>query len=200
MQGYILVMLSYATSLIKCLFVAHWCKHRFARTFTLSRLSAIGFTKIVFQQNHFSRSYSRRMIILGTIPYTLLPKVVFWRRCHRQMQERYKVARVKTDSQFGRTSYLRPKGDKSSEMFGEHSKLDRRERGSKKGSKNIEIYLVRRTAKAGRKISGQTGVAMFTSATYVWTFIWRCLNEMWHQHQIHPWIDNKLTMNWRKLS
>ena len=28
-----------------------------------------------------------------------------------------------------------------------------------KGSKNIEIYLVRRTAKAGRKISGQTGVA-----------------------------------------
>ena len=60
------------------------------------------------------------------------------------------------------------------------------ERGSKKGSKNIEIYLVRRTAKAGRKISGQTGVAMFTSATYVWTFIWRCLNEMWQQHQIQP--------------
>ena len=64
-----------------------------------------------------------------------------------------------------------------------------------KGSKNIEIYLVRRTAKAGRKISGQTGVAMFTSATYVWTFIWRCLNEMWQQHQIYPWIDN----NWRLI-
>ena len=70
-------------------------------------------------------------------------------------------------------------------MFEEHSKLDRRERGSKKGSKNIEIYLVQRTAKAGRKISGQTGVAMFTSVTYVWTFIWRCLNVVWHQHQIY---------------
>ena len=44
---------------------------------------------------------------------------------------------------------------------------------------------MRRTAKAGRKISGQTGVAMFTSATYVWTFIWRCLNKMWQQHQIY---------------
>ena len=87
----------------------------------------------------------------------------------KQMQKRYEVARVKTDGQFG-----------------EHHKIDRRERGSKKGSKNIEIYLVQRTAKAGRKISGQTGVAMFTSATYVWTFIWRCLNEMWHQHQIYP--------------
>ena len=123
--------------LIKCLFVAHWCKLRFARTSTLSHLSAIGFTKIVFQQNHFSRSYSHRMIILGTIPCPLLPKAVFWRRCQRQMQERYKVARVKTDSQFGRTSYLRPKGDKSSEMFKEHSKLDRREINSMKGSENI---------------------------------------------------------------
>ena len=120
---------------------------------------------------------------------------MFWRRCHRQMQERYEVARVKTDGQFGRTSHLRPKGDKFGEWFEEHYKFDRRERSSMKGSKNIEIYLVRRTAKAGRKISGQTGVAMFTSATYVWTFIWRCLNEMWHQHQIYPWIDN----NWRLI-
>ena len=82
-----------------------------------------------------------------------------------------------------------PKGDKYGEWFEEHYKFDRRERSSMKGSKNIEIYLVQRTAKAGRKISGQTGVAMFTSATYVWTFIWRCLNEMWQQHQIYSWID-----------
>jgi hypothetical protein len=111
------------------------------------------------------------------------------------MQERYEVARVKTVGQFGRTSYLLPKGDKSSEMFEKHSKLDRRERSSMKGSKNIEIYLVQRTAKAGRKISGQTGVAMFTSATYVWTFIWRCLNEMWHQHQIYPIPISSLFLN-----
>ena len=31
-------------------------------------------------------------------------QAVFWRRCHRQMQERYEVARVKTNGQFGRTS------------------------------------------------------------------------------------------------
>ena len=31
-------------------------------------LFAIEFTKIVFQQNYFSWSYSHRMIILGTIP------------------------------------------------------------------------------------------------------------------------------------
>ena len=108
-----------STSLIKCLFVAHWCKHRFALTSTLSRLFAIGFTKIVFQQNRFSWSYSYRIIILGTIPYSLLPKAVFWRSCQRQLQERYEVARVKTDT------------------------LDRRERGSMNSSKNIEIYLVR---------------------------------------------------------
>ena len=53
------------------------------------------------------------------------------------MQERYEVARVKTDGQFGRTSYVRPKGDKSREMFKEHSKLDRREINSMKGSENI---------------------------------------------------------------
>ena len=106
-------------------------------------LFAIEFTKIVFQQNHFSRSYSHRMIILGTIPCPFPARGRVLTQLRRQMQERYKVARVKTDSQFGRTSYLRPKGDKSIEMFGEHSKLDRRERGSKKGSKNIEIYLVR---------------------------------------------------------
>ena len=40
----------------------------------------------------------------------------------RQMQERYEVARVKTDGQFGRTSYLRPKEDKSIEKFEEHLK------------------------------------------------------------------------------
>ena len=59
------------------------------------------------------------------------------------MHERYEAARVKTDSQFGRTSYLRPKGDKSSEMFKEHSKLDRREINSVNSSENIENYLVR---------------------------------------------------------
>ena len=64
-----------------------------------------------------------------------------------------------------------------------------------KGSKNIEIYLVQRTAKAGRKISGQTGVAMFTSATYVWTFIWRCLNVVWHQHQIYTIPISSLFLN-----
>ena len=58
-----------------------------------------------------------------------------------------------------------------------------------------KIYLVQRTAKAGRKISGQTGVAMFTSATYVWTFIWRCLNEMWQQHQIYPIPISSLFLN-----
>ena len=34
-------------------------------------LFAIEFTKIVFQQNYYSWSYSRRMIILGTIPCPL---------------------------------------------------------------------------------------------------------------------------------
>ena len=125
-----------STSLIKCLFVAHWCKHRFALTSTLSRLFAIGFTKIVFQQNRFSWSYSYRIIILGTIPYSLLPEAVFWRSCQRQLQERYEVARVKTDTLDRREIY-------HSERFGEHSKLDRRERGSMNSSKNIEIYLVR---------------------------------------------------------
>ena len=64
-----------------------------------------------------------------------------------------------------------------------------------KGSENIEIYLVQRTAKAGRKISGEIGVAMFTSATYVWTFIWRCLNEVWQQHQIYPILIPSLFLN-----
>ena len=40
----------------------------------------------------------------------------------KQMQEQYEVTRVKTDGQFGRTSYLRPKGDKSIERFEEHLK------------------------------------------------------------------------------
>ena len=30
-----------------------------------------------------------------------LPEAVFWRRCYRQMQERYEVARVKTEEEFG---------------------------------------------------------------------------------------------------
>jgi hypothetical protein len=98
-------------------------------------------------------------------------------------------------SSAGQNRHPRPKGDKCSEWFEEHYKFDRRERSSMKGSKNIEIYLVQRTAKAGRKISGQTGVAMFTSATYVWTFIWRCLNEMWHQHQIYPIPISSLFLN-----
>ena len=36
--------------------------------------------------------------------------------------ERYEVARVKTDGQFDRTSYVRPKGDKFGEWFEEHLK------------------------------------------------------------------------------
>ena len=51
-----------------------------------------------------------------------LPKAVFWRRYQRQMYERYEVARVKTDSPFGRTSYVRPKGERFEERFGEHLK------------------------------------------------------------------------------
>ena len=42
------------------------------------------------------------------------------------MHERYKVTRVKTDGQFGRTSYVRPKGDKFDEGFEEHSMIVRR--------------------------------------------------------------------------
>ena len=52
-----------------------------------------------------------------------LPKAVFWRGCQRQMHERYEVTRVKTDSPFGRTSYVRPKGEKFDERFEEHWNL-----------------------------------------------------------------------------
>ena len=55
-------------------------------------------------------------------PYRL---IVCQRQCFdadaKQMQERYEVARVKTDGQFGRTSKVRPKGDKFGVSFGEHS-------------------------------------------------------------------------------
>ena len=135
-------MLSHTPSSDKVSVIVHWCKHRFALTSSLSRLFAIGFTKIVFQQNHFSWNYSHRIIILGTIPCLLLPKAVFWRRCHRQMQERYEVARVKTEGQFG-----------------EHHKLDRREIYPVNGSKNIISstegryirWMVRRTSKIVRR-------------------------------------------------
>ena len=56
-------------------------------------------------------------------PYRLIP---CQRQCFdadaKQMQERYEVARVKTDGQFDRTSYVRPKGDKFGEWFEEHLK------------------------------------------------------------------------------
>lgn len=62
---------------------------------------------------------------------------------------------------------------RATKIFKNNKYYLKREINAVNSSKNIEIYLVQRTAKAGHKISGQTGVAMFTSATYVWTFIWR---------------------------
>ena len=93
----------------------------------------------------------------------------------------------------------RPKGDKFSEWFGEHSKLARRVRGSMKGSENIGVCsknivivfgatLKRRMR--GREMDKKRAAMSHTLAAMFWTFIWRCLNVMWHQHQIYSWIDN----------
>ena len=90
-------------------------------------------------------------------PYRLiahyLPEAVFWRRCHRQMQWALRSAGQnlypRPWERGSKNITIRPKGDKCSEWFEEHSQLDRRERSSMKGSKNIgdcskniEIYLV----------------------------------------------------------
>ena len=112
----------YATSLMKWLFARSLMQVSIHTNIHLISPICNRLHQNSFSQNHFSWSYSHRMIILGTTLAHSLPEAVFWRSCHRRMQERYKVARVKTDGQFGRTSYLRPKGDKSSEMFGEHLK------------------------------------------------------------------------------
>ena len=56
--------------------------------------------------DHASNLSPYRLIVHHLYALISLPasQAVFWRRCHRQMQERYEVARVKTDGQFGRTS------------------------------------------------------------------------------------------------
>ena len=137
MQGDILVMLSYATSLIKWLFGCSLMQASIRTNIHFispirNRLHQNSFSTESFFMELFSQNdHSRNNPLYITAKGSVLTQL------RRQMQERYEVARVKTAGQFGRTSYLLPKGDKSSEMFGEHSKLDRRERGSKKGSKNI---------------------------------------------------------------
>ena len=81
--------------------------------------------------DHAFTRYTLRFTLLtpATLPLTsrLIASftcllAVFWRRCRRQMQERYEVARVKT-----------------TEEFEEHYKFDRREISSMKGSENIGV-------------------------------------------------------------
>ena len=103
-----------------------WAAKPHIRAFTLYTLH---FTLI---PRAFTR-YTLRFTLKAPAPLPLTSRLiasftcllaVFWRRCRRQMQERYEVARVKTDSQFG-----------------EQHKFDRRENNSVNGSKNIVIVF-----------------------------------------------------------
>ena len=86
----------------------------------------------------------------------------------------------------------RPEGD-NSEWFGEHSKLARRVRGLMKGSENIGVcsknIVIVFGATLRRRMRGREmdkkEPQCHTLAAMFWTFIWRCLNVMWHQHQIY---------------
>ena len=89
----------------------------------------------------------------------------------RQMHKRCAVARVKTAVRFeGLWSVRRT----SQIVRNEHRHFAKRRN-----------YLVRRPAKAGRKRNGQDRSRNVTHWRLMfWTFIWRCQNEVWHQHQI----------------
>ena len=96
---------------------ASWAKHSLAAEVMGYWLWAIG-----YRLGYAACRYPCLSPLTFRLIAHSLPKAVFWRRCRRQMQKRYDVARVKTDGLFGRISYVRPKGDKYGEKFGEHLK------------------------------------------------------------------------------
>ena len=87
-------------------------------------------------------------------------------------------------SSAGQNPHSRPKGDKCGEWFEEHSR-------SFEEHWNLFGATLRRRMRE-REMDKKEPPNHIWAAMF-WTFIWRCLNVVWHQHQIYPWIDN----NWR---